>query len=117
MVFEPTTPTLARFRSIARERLHARGDVGRFPEHFAARVDDEGSGIEADAGGEFRRLSRVPGVELRKRALDRERRAHRAFGVVLMRMRIADEMRFPPTLSSSASPVSVRALKFFAFST
>jgi hypothetical protein len=34
-----------------------------------------------------------------------------------MRMRIADEMRFPPTLSSSASPVSVRALKFFAFST
>jgi hypothetical protein len=57
---------LARFRSIARERVHARGDVGRFPEYFAARFDDDGSGIGADAGGGFRRVSRVPGVEAPK---------------------------------------------------
>ena len=37
----------------------------------------------------------VPGVEVGKRALDRERGAHRALGVVLLRLRIAEQRHQP----------------------
>ena len=37
----------------------------------------------------------VPGVEFGERALDRERGAHRALGVVLLRLRIAEEGHQP----------------------
>ena len=37
----------------------------------------------------------VPGVEVGERALDRERRPHRAFGVVLLRVRIAEQRHQP----------------------
>ena len=36
-------------------RLHPRGDVRRFAEHFAGRIDHDGPALEADAGGELGR--------------------------------------------------------------
>ena len=76
--------------------LHPRGDVRRFAEHFAAGVDHDRAALDADARGKLRRAGRrVPGVEVGERALDRERRAHRALGVVLLRLRIAEEGHQP----------------------
>jgi hypothetical protein len=59
MGFEPATPILARFRSVAIERLHARGDIGCFPEHsplalaragvIAARMTGDQDGAVEDA--------------------------------------------------------------------
>ena len=40
-------------------------------------------------------LRGVPGIEFGERALDGERRAHGAFGVVLLRLRIAEESHQP----------------------
>ena len=72
--------------------LHARGDIGRLAEHFAGRVHDHRPGFQADAGDELRRpCPRVPGVEFGERPLDGERGAHRALGVVLLRLRIAEQ--------------------------
>ena len=72
--------------------LHARGDIRRLAEHFAGRVHHHRPGFQADAGDELRRpCPRVPGVEFGERALDRERGAHRALGVVLLRVRIAEQ--------------------------
>ena len=76
--------------------LNARGDIGRVAEHFAGRLDHDRARIEADAGGELgRAFGGVPGVDLAKRALDRERRPHRALGVVLLRLRIAEQGHQP----------------------
>jgi hypothetical protein len=48
------------------------------------------------ARGELRRaFGGVPGIHLSKGALDRERRPHRAFGVVLLRLRIAEKGHQP----------------------
>ena len=78
------------------EGLDARGDVRRLAEDLAYRVDHDGTGVEADARGELRLAgSRVTGVELGKRPLDRERGAHRPFGVVLLRMGIAEQRHQP----------------------
>ena len=78
------------------QALNARGDIGRFAEHFARRLDHHRPRLEPDARGELRRaFGGVPGVDLAKRALDRERRPHRAFGVVLLRLRIAEEGHQP----------------------
>ena len=77
-------------------RLHPRRDIGRLAEHFAGRVDHDGAGLEPDAGGKLGRArSGVPGVELGERALDGERGAHRAFGVVLLRLRVAEQRHQP----------------------
>ena len=77
-------------------RLHPRRDVGRFAEHFAGRVHHHLAGFEADARDELRRVSAgVPGVEFAERPLDGERGAHRAFGVVLLRVRIAEQRHQP----------------------
>ena len=71
--------------------LDPRGDIGRLAEHFACCIDHDLPGIEPDAGGEFRRtFSGVSGVDFDKRALDRERGAHSALGVVFLRVRIAE---------------------------
>ena len=68
--------------------LRARRDIGRLAEHFAGRVHDHRPGFQADAGDELRRpCPRVPGVEVGERPLDGERGAHRALGVVLLRVR------------------------------
>ncbi len=72
--------------------LHSRRNVRRVAEHFAGGVDHDGAALDADAGGKLRRArSGVPGVEAGERALDGERRAHRALGVVLLRLRIAEQ--------------------------
>ena len=72
--------------------LHARGDIGRLAEHFASRVHNHRPGFQADAGDELRRhRPRVSGVEFGERPLDGQRGAHRAFGVVLLRFRIAEQ--------------------------
>ena len=74
------------------QRLHARGDVGDVAIDFAARVENGRAGFKADAGDEFGLgRSGVLAIELGQGALDRQRRARRALGVVLMRHRIAEQ--------------------------
>ena len=76
--------------------LDARRDVGRVAEHLAGGVDHDRPGLEADARGKLRRAScGVPGIEVGKRALDRQRGPHGALGVVLLRLRIAEERHQP----------------------
>ena len=77
------------------EGLDARGDVRRLAEDLACRVDHDGTGVEADARGELGWPALVSGVELGERPLDRERGAHRPFGVVLLRMGIAEQRHQP----------------------
>ena len=78
------------------QRLHPRRDVGRVAENLARRIDHHRPGFDADAGGE-RRLAGagVLAVQLGERALDRERRPHRALGIVLLRHRIAEQRHQP----------------------
>ena len=77
-------------------RLHPRGDIGRIAEHLAAGFHDDRPGLNADARGKRRgAFAGVSGVDLAKRALDRERRAHRALSVVLLRVRIAEQRHQP----------------------
>ena len=76
--------------------LDPRGDIGRFPEHFATCFHDHRPGIKADARGKFRRaFGGVPVVDFDKRALDRKRRPHSPLGVVLLRVRIAEQRHQP----------------------
>ena len=76
--------------------LHPGGDVRRVAEHFAAGFYDDRPGLDADARRQLRRaVGGVPGVDVGKRALDRERRPHRALGVVLLRVRIAEQRHQP----------------------
>ena len=53
----------------------------------------------------------VPGVEFGKRALDGERGAHRALGIVLLRLRIAKQRHQPVAelLQRHARPARVTA--------
>ena len=78
------------------QRLHPRRDVGRIAVNLARRIDHYRAGFDADARVE-RRLARtgVLAVHLGERALDRERRPRRAFGVVLLRHRIAEQRHQP----------------------
>ena len=79
-----------------RGALHARGDVGRVAINFAGGVDHDPPAVEADARGKFGRAGRgVARVEINQRALDRERRAHGALAVVLLRLRIAEQRHQP----------------------
>jgi hypothetical protein len=75
--------------------LDPRGDIGRVAEHFARCVDHHLPGIKADPGGKLARFAGVPGVDFDKRALDRERGPHSALGVVLLRVRIAEQRHQP----------------------
>ena len=76
--------------------LHPRRHVGRLAEHFTASVDHDRATLDADAGGKLGRAgSGVSGVEVGQRALDRERRPHAALGVVLLRLRIAEQRHQP----------------------
>ena len=77
-------------------RLHPRRDVRRLAEHFAGRVDHDRAAFDADAGGKLgRACAGVPGVEFGERTLDGERGAHGALGVVLLRLRIAEQGHQP----------------------
>ena len=96
-------------------RLHARGDVRRVAEHLAGRVDDDRPGLEADARRQLRRaLGGVPGVEVGKRALDGKRRPHGALGVVLLRLRVAEERHQPVAelLQHMAAKIGHRLRRF-----
>ena len=74
------------------EGLDARCNIGRLAEHLAGRVDHDRPGVEPDARSELgSTLACAPGVEFGERALDRERRAHRALGIVLLRLRVAEQ--------------------------
>ena len=65
-------------------RLDARGDVRRVAKNFAVRLDDDRAGLDPDARFQLRRaLGGVLRVEVENRALNGERRPHRALGVVL----------------------------------
>ena len=76
--------------------LHPRGDIRRFAEYLARCVDHDLPGIKADARGKpGRARSSIPSVEVGERALDRERRAHRALGVILLGLRIPKQGHQP----------------------
>jgi hypothetical protein len=83
-------------RSRIGKGLHARGDIGRIAKHLARRVDHDWPGVDADAGDKLRAArAGVLAVEFGERALDGERRPHRALGIVLVRPRIAEERHQP----------------------
>ena len=72
--------------------LDARGYVRCFAKHLPGRLHDNGTGLEPNAGQELGRTGiRVAGVEFAKRALDGERRAHGALGIVLLRTWVTKE--------------------------
>ena len=78
------------------QRLHPRRNVWRIAVNLARRIDYHRAGFEADAGVERRLASAgVLAIDLGERALDRERRPRRAFGVVLLRHRIAEQRHQP----------------------
>ncbi len=70
--------------------------MGASPNTSPVASTTTGPELEPDARGELRRaFGGVPGVDLSKGALDRERRPHRALGVVLLRLRIAEQGHQP----------------------
>ena len=76
--------------------LDPRGDIRRVAKNFAGRLHYDRPGLDSDAGFELRRVPRrVPGIEVGERALDGERRPHRALGIVLLRLRIAEQRHQP----------------------
>ena len=76
--------------------LDARRKVRRVAEHLPRCVDHNLPGIKADPHGKLRRaFAGVSGVDFDKRALDRKCGAHRALGVVLLRVRIAEQRHQP----------------------
>ena len=78
------------------QRLHPRRDVRRVAVNLARRIHHHRTGFEADAGGKLRLAGTgILAVELGERALDRQRRARRAFGIVLLRDRIAEQRHQP----------------------
>ena len=79
-------------RSWLSSSLDARRHVRRFAEHLAVGVYHDRAALDADAGGKLGRArSGVPCVEVGERALDCERRAHGALGIVLLGLRIAEQ--------------------------
>ena len=78
------------------QRLHPRGNVGDIAINLAARIEDGGAGFKADAGDELRLgRTRILAIEVGQGALDRQRGACRALGIVLVRQRIAEQTHQP----------------------
>jgi hypothetical protein len=76
--------------------LNARRDVRRVAKHLSGRLHDHRPRLDADTSGQLRGvLGRIPRVDIGKAALDRQRRPHRALGVILLRLRIAEERHQP----------------------
>ena len=74
------------------QRLHPRRDVGDVAVNLAGGIDHRRAGFEPDAGGKFRLAAAgILAVEVGERALDRQRCPRRAFGVILVRDRIAEQ--------------------------
>ena len=71
-------------------------EVRRVAEYLARGVDHDRARVEANAGRKRRRLGRrIASIEVGERALDEKACAHRAFGVVLLRLRIAEQRHQP----------------------
>jgi hypothetical protein len=80
------------YRAGLGQRLHAGRDIRHVAVNLARRIHHRGAGVEPDAGGKLRLASAgILAIELRKRALDRNRGARRALSVVLLRYRIAEQ--------------------------
>ena len=77
--------------------LNARGNIGRFAEHLAGGVDDDGTAFEADADGKLRSVAVVAfrALKFAERLLDAEGGPDSAFGVILLRPRIAEDGHQP----------------------
>jgi hypothetical protein len=76
--------------------LHPRGDVRRLAEHLAGGVDHHRPGIKADPRRKLRgAFAGVSGIDFDKRAQDGKSGAHCALGVVLLRLRIAEQSHQP----------------------
>ena len=83
-------------RSRIGQRLDPRGDIGRVAEHLARCVDHHLPGRNADAGDELRTArAGVLAVQFGERALDGQRGANRAFGIVLLRDRVSEQRHQP----------------------
>jgi hypothetical protein len=77
-------------------RLHPCGEVWRVAEHLPGRLHDNGTGFEPNAGQELGHTGiRVAGVEFGQRTLDGKGGPHGAFGIVLLRLRVAEEGHQP----------------------
>jgi hypothetical protein len=79
-------------RTRLRGALDSRGDIGCFTEHFPRCVDHDLPGIKADPR---LKIWSASCVYFDKGTLDCERGAHRALGVVLLRVRIAEQRHQP----------------------
>ena len=78
------------------QRLRPRRYVRHVAENLARRIDHHRPSVDRDARGERWLASAfVLAVQLGERALDRERRPHRALGIVLLRHRIAEQRHQP----------------------
>ena len=78
------------------QRLHPRRNVRRIAVNLARRIDHYRAGFDPDARVERRLASTgILAVHLGERPLDRERGPRRAFGVVLLRHRIAEQRHQP----------------------
>ena len=74
------------------QRLHARGDIGRIAKDFSGRIHHHRPALDADAGDKLRRArTGVLAIEFGERALDGQRGANGAFGIVLLRNRVAEQ--------------------------
>ena len=92
----PLHPPRYQYRARLGQRLHPRGNVGDVATNLAARVEDGGTGLKADTGDEFWfARSGVLAIEFGQGPLDRQRRAGRALGVVLVRQRITEQAHKP----------------------
>ena len=71
--------------------MHARGDVRSVAKHLAGGIDDDGSAVESDAGGELWQFAaRIRSVQVHDCAKDRQSGAGGAFGIVLLGPRISE---------------------------
>ena len=76
--------------------LNAGRDIGRFPEHLAGCVDDHLAAVDADANGKPGSAGRrVAAVHLLHRLLDAKGGPNGSFGVILLRLRIAEASHEP----------------------
>ena len=76
------------------QRLHPRRDISDVAVNLACRIHHRRTGFEADAGGKLRLAgASILAVQFAKRALDRQRCPRRAFGIILVRDRIAEQRR------------------------
>ena len=89
--------------------LNTRGDIGRVAEDFSGRIHHHRAALDTDACGQLRaaRIG-VLAVEFGERALDGERSANRAFGIVLLRDRMSKQRHQPVAELLGHAPAHLR---------